>query len=103
MSSKPISSASAETPRVVVVEETQESDAESEELIFEALERLMAGKTSLTIAHRMATIRRAHTIYVVDDGIISARGSHDELLATSPLYARLFHLQFPDARLVGAR
>jgi ABC-type multidrug transport system fused ATPase/permease subunit len=60
----------------------------------------MEGKTSITIAHRMATVRRAHTIYVIDDGIVSGRGTHEQLLLTSPLYARLFQLQFPEARLV---
>jgi subfamily B ATP-binding cassette protein MsbA len=88
-----------DTPVLLLDEPSAALDAESEQLIFEALERLMTGKTSITIAHRMATVRRAHTIYVIDDGIVSARGSHEQLLITSPLYARLFHLQLPDARL----
>ena len=85
-----------DTPILLLDEPSAALDAESEQLIFEALERLMTGKTSMTIAHRMASVRRAHTIYVIDDGIVSACGSHEQLLITSPLYARLFHLQFPD-------
>ena len=88
-----------DTPILLLDEPSAALDADSEQLIFEALERLMTGKTSITIAHRMSTVRRAHTIYVIDDGIVSARGSHEQLLVTSPLYARLFHLQFSDARL----
>jgi subfamily B ATP-binding cassette protein MsbA len=89
-----------QTPILLLDEPSAALDAESEELIFEALERLMEGKTSITVAHRMATVRRAHTIYVIDDGIVSGRGTHEQLLLTSPLYARLFQLQFPEARLV---
>jgi len=88
-----------DTPILLLDEPSAALDADSEQLIFEALERLTTGKTSITIAHRMATVRRAHTIYVIDDGIVSARGSHEQLLVTSPLYARLFRLQFSDARL----
>lgn len=65
--------------------------------MFDALARLMEGKTSLTIAHRLATIRRAETIYVLDDGVITARGSHERLMAESPLYNRVCRLQFSDA------
>ena len=88
------------TPILLLDEPSAALDAESEELVFEALERLTAAKTSITIAHRMATIRRAQLIYVIDDGIISARGTHDHLLATSPLYARLYRLQFPEGDVV---
>ena len=88
------------TPILLLDEPSAALDAESEELVFEALERLTEAKTSITIAHRMATIRRAQLIYVIDDGIISARGTHDHLLATSPLYARLYRLQFPEGDVV---
>ena len=62
--------------------------------MFEALDRLMAGKTSLVIAHRLSTIRRADIIFVVANGAIAERGKHEELLAAGGLYAKLYSLQF---------
>jgi subfamily B ATP-binding cassette protein MsbA len=85
-----------QTPILLLDEPSAALDAESEELVFEAIERLMAGKTSIIIAHRLATVRRAGAIFVLDNGIISARGTHESLLATSAHYARLYRLQFPD-------
>jgi ABC-type multidrug transport system fused ATPase/permease subunit len=61
--------------------------------VFEALERLMKGKTSIVIAHRLATIQRANVIFVLENGVISASGTHDDLLKTDGLYAELFKLQ----------
>jgi ABC-type multidrug transport system fused ATPase/permease subunit len=68
-------------------------DAESERLVFEALDRLLAGKTTFVIAHRLATIRKADVILVMDQGRIVERGTHDELLARDGLYAGLQRLQ----------
>jgi subfamily B ATP-binding cassette protein MsbA len=82
------------TPLLLLDEPSAALDPESEDLIFDALARLMKGRTSLTIAHRAATVRRAHHIYVVDDGVIVQRGTHDELLARPGLYARLFATPF---------
>src|SRR6266704_1216425 len=69
-------------------------DAESEKLVFEALDRLMEGKTSIVIAHRLSTIRSANIIYVVSDGQIVERGKHEELSKSRGLYSELYELQF---------
>ena len=69
-------------------------DPQSERLIFEGLDRLLQGRTSITIAHRLATVRRADVIFVLDDGVIVEQGTHQELLARGGLYARLYRLQF---------
>jgi len=63
-------------------------------LIFAGLDRLLEGRTSITIAHRLATARRADVIFVLDAGAITESGTHDELIAANGLYARLYHTQF---------
>ena len=86
-----------DTPILLLDEPASALDAESEALVFEAIERLMRGKTSITIAHRLATARAADVIFVMDDGVIVERGRHQELMAVDGLYARLYRLQFrPD-------
>jgi ATP-binding cassette subfamily B protein len=82
------------SPILILDEPTTGLDAESEKLVFEALDRLMEGKTALVIAHRFATIRRANVIFVVEDGEIRESGTHDELLQNDGLYAHLYDLQF---------
>jgi ATP-binding cassette, subfamily B, bacterial len=82
------------SPILLLDEPTAALDAESEALIFEGLSRLMTGKTSITIAHRLATVRRADVIFVLQDGVISERGTHDQLMVRNGLYAQLFAKQF---------
>jgi len=83
-----------DTPLLLLDEPSSGLDAESEELVFEALARLMEGKTSVVIAHRLATVMRAERIFVVEDGSIVESGTHDELLARGGLYSRLYEIQF---------
>jgi ATP-binding cassette subfamily B protein len=75
-------------------EATSALDSESEALILEALERLMADRTTIVIAHRLSTVRRADCIHVMDAGRIVQSGSHDKLIGEDGLYARLHALQF---------
>jgi subfamily B ATP-binding cassette protein MsbA len=82
------------SPILILDEPTSGLDAASEELVFEALTRLMAGRTSIVIAHRLATVRRADVIFVIDHGTIVERGTHDALLAGGGLYSHLHEIQF---------
>jgi subfamily B ATP-binding cassette protein MsbA len=82
------------TPILILDEPSSGLDAASEKLVFEALDRLMEGKTSIVIAHRLSTIRRADIIFVVKDGMIVEQGNHEELLAAGALYAQLYEIQF---------
>ena len=83
-------------PILILDEATSSLDSESESLVQAALANLMQNRTALVIAHRRGTIRRANRIAVLEDGRITAIGSHDELLTTSPTYQRLYQLQFMD-------
>ena len=81
-------------PILILDEPTSGLDAASEELVFEALGRLMSGRTTIVIAHRLATIRRADVIFVIEHGTIAERGTHDALLANGGLYSQLYEIQF---------
>ena len=81
-------------PRILILDDSTSSvDTQTEQLIQEALDRLMEGRTTFVIAHRLATVRRADMILVMDDGRIVQRGRHEELLAQGGLYKEIHDLQ----------
>ncbi|WP_426204127.1 ABC transporter transmembrane domain-containing protein [Pseudomonas sp. TWP3-1] len=85
-----------DAPILLLDEATSALDAQSEHLIQEALPSLMQNRTTLVIAHRLATVKNADRIAVMDQGKLVAIGTHQELIASNPLYARLAALQFSD-------
>ncbi|HEX8797433.1 MAG TPA: ABC transporter ATP-binding protein, partial [Terriglobales bacterium] len=84
-------------PILLLDEPTAALDSESEKLVIEALERLMQGRTVITIAHRLTTIRDADQIIVISGGIVAENGTHDELMAKNGIYAELHRTQFDTA------
>jgi ATP-binding cassette subfamily B protein len=83
-------------PILILDEATSALDTESESLVQQALFNLMKGRTTLVVAHRLATVRRADRILVLEKGEIREEGTHDQLLAKNGIYARLHDLQFRD-------
>jgi ATP-binding cassette subfamily B protein len=84
------------TPILILDEPSSGLDAGSEKLVFDALDKMMEGKTSIVIAHRLSTIRRADVIFVVQEGRIVESGKHEDLLHSGGLYAELYELQFSE-------
>jgi ABC-type multidrug transport system fused ATPase/permease subunit len=82
------------SPILILDEPTAALDTESERLVTEALERLMKGRTVITIAHRLSTLRNADKILVIDDGVVTEDGTHEQLLADNGRYARLRRMQY---------
>ena len=87
-----------DAPLLLLDEATSALDAESERDVQQAIARLASGRTTLVIAHRLATVRRAERIVVLQDGAVVATGTHDSLVRENGLYARLAALQFDDRR-----
>jgi len=88
-----------DTPILMLDEPSSGLDAASEQVVFDALNTLMQGKTCVVIAHRLATIQKADVILVLKDGEIVERGKHDELLRAGGVYAELHELQFAPGKL----
>jgi ATP-binding cassette subfamily B protein len=84
-------------PRILILDEaTSALDAESEHLVHEALERLMEGRTTIVIAHRLSTVRKADRVVVLDQGAVVESGNHTDLMRSDGLYRRLVERQFSD-------
>ncbi|MCC5464182.1 lipid A export permease/ATP-binding protein MsbA [Pelosinus baikalensis] len=90
-----IARAILKNPRVLILDEaTSALDTESEKLVQEAVDKLMIGRTSFVIAHRLSTVQRADLIVVMEKGKIAEQGTHAELLAADGLYSKLYQVQF---------
>jgi ATP-binding cassette subfamily B protein len=91
-----------DAPLLLLDEATSALDAENEQLVQQGLANLMVGRTTIVIAHRLATIQKLARIIVMDQGQVVAQGSHGDLVGQGGLYARLAHLQFAQGSSTGA-
>ena len=91
-----------DTPILILDEPTAGLDAASEQAVMEALDRLMQGRTSVVIAHRLGTIRGADVIFVIKECELAEQGTHDALMARNGVYAELYRLQTPEEAVTGA-
>ena len=85
-----------DSPLLILDEPTASLDTQSEELVVEALERLMKGRTVIIIAHRLSTIRDADNIIALKDGVVAEQGTHEQLLALNGVYAELHRIQYEE-------
>ncbi len=92
-----------DAPILILDEATSALDTESEMLVQQALNNLMAGRTTIVIAHRLSTVRRADRIVVMDAGRVTEMGTHRELLARDGIYRRLYELQFAEEEVIGGQ
>ena len=84
-------------PKIIVLDEATSSvDSETEELIQNAIRKMMSGRTSIVIAHRLSTIQNADNILVLDHGKIVEEGNHNELMAKNGYYSQLYNLQYKE-------
>jgi subfamily B ATP-binding cassette protein MsbA len=88
-------------PILLLDEATSALDTESERSVQVALRRLMQGRTTLVIAHRLSTVIDADLIHVIDNGTVAESGSHKELIDKDGIYARLYHMQFDENHIRG--
>jgi ATP-binding cassette subfamily B protein len=87
-------------PQILILDEATSSvDSETEELIQQAVEKIMKGRTSVVIAHRLSTIQKANQIMVLDKGEIKETGTHESLMSQKGLYARMHEVQYKTALL----
>ena len=91
-----------DAPVLLLDEATSALDAESEQAVQQAVNRLAEGRTTIIVAHRLATVKQADRIIVFEGGRIVAQGRHDQLVAEGGLYARLARLQFTDGAALSA-
>jgi len=95
-----IARAILKNPRILILDEaTSALDNESEKLVQDALEKLMVGRTSIVIAHRLTTVQNADLIVVMDQGRIVEQGKHEQLLANNSLYSKLYYREFDEVEV----